>query len=117
MVVQRGELYFLKDGGTAATKGRPILVVSRDELCHGHSVLVVPFYSQQLEVRRKQRNCVFFHAGEGGLAKNCVAKCDEVTIVDKDCFDFARGKLGRLNLDQMKRVVDAIRFVIRDDSL
>lgn len=42
--VQRGELYRLVPRGQHG-KPRPVVVVSRDELNSGHSVLVIPFYS------------------------------------------------------------------------
>lgn len=115
-VVQRCELYWLKDGGTEAEKNRPIVIVSRDDLNAGNSVLAVPFYSQQLEKRRNQKFCASFNAGDGGLPKDCVAKCDEITLLDKDDIDFVRGRMGRFNGPQMERVIKSIRYALRDES-
>jgi len=49
-VVQRGQVLLTKPDEFG--KQRPVVVVSRDQLNNGDAVLVVPFYSQQLEKRR-----------------------------------------------------------------
>jgi mRNA-degrading endonuclease toxin of MazEF toxin-antitoxin module len=41
--IRRGELYLLKAGQGIDGKPRPIVVVSRDALNGGHSVLAIPF--------------------------------------------------------------------------
>lgn len=125
----RGELYLFKprassdgqlsiDGNTfgdpECIKERPLLIVSRDDLNRGQSVLVVPFYSQQLDKRREFKSCVFFNAGESGLDKDCVAKCDEVGVFDR--LELG-GKIGRASADKMEAIVEAIRWVIRDHTL
>jgi mRNA-degrading endonuclease toxin of MazEF toxin-antitoxin module len=129
--VQRGQVFWqrerrsggLEDDGESPGevpddgKRRPLLVVSRDDLNRGNAVQVVPFYSQQLDKRRKQKSCVFFAAGEAGLPKDCVAKCDEMGSIDKIHLDFSEGQLGRVEAPKMKQVVDAIRYCIRDDTL
>lgn len=114
VAIQRAEIYLLKED--VAGKARPVLVVSRDQLNQGTSVVVIPFYSQQLERRRTQRYCVPFNAGDGGLSKECVAKADEIGVVDKTAIDTQRGAIGRLNAAQMAEVVKAVRYVLRDDS-
>jgi len=111
---ERGALYYLPFGDG---KMRPVVVVSRDNLNAGDFVVVVPFTTQKLERRRHLDSCAFFHAGEGGLKEDCVAKADEITRIQKVEIDWRAGRLGRLTNDQMKRIVRAIRFVIRDESL
>lgn len=76
----------------------------------------MPFYSQQLEKRRNQKFCALFNAGDGGLPKDSVAKCDEITLLDKDDIDFVSGRLGRFNGPQMERVIKSIRYALRDES-
>lgn len=100
-----------------ALKDRPIIIVSRDELNRGIGVLAVPFYSQQLEKRKTFKSCVHFSAGESGLPKECVAKCDEISEYDKTEIDFRRGPIGRAKPEKMRQIVDAIRYCIRDESL
>lgn len=114
----RSELYWIplefeEDG----EKARPIVIVSRDELNRGDRVLAVPFYSQQVEKRAKQKWCALFKAGEGGLKKDCVAKGDEIQLIDPIEILWRRGKLGRFNADQMDRVIIAVRHALRDSAL
>lgn len=52
-----------------------------------------------------------------GSRKSCVAKCDEVTLLDKLDIDLAKGPIGRVNALKMKEIVKAIRWCIRDDDL
>lgn len=115
---QRSELYWIplefeEDG----EKARPIVIVSRDELNRGDRVLAVPFYSQQVEKRAKQSWCAQFKAGEGGLKKDCVAKGDEIQLIDPIEILWRRGRLGRFSADQMNRVITAVRHALRDPSL
>lgn len=105
---KRGEIYLLKRD--AAGKQRPVVVVSNDILNHGNTVLVVPFYSQQLEKRATQAWCAMFQQGEGGLERDCAAKADQITLVDKLEIDLASGVVGRFNDLQMERLVRAIKW-------
>ncbi len=94
-----------------------MIVVSRDDHNCGDNVVVVPFTTQKLDKRRNLPSCVFFAAGESGLAHDCVAKTDEITSVAVMEFDWARGRIGRVLAPRMKDVVRAIRYMIRDDEL
>ena len=99
----RGEIYLLKKDETG--KSRPIVILSNNSLNGGHSVVAVPFYSQQLEKRSKQPWCAVFSAGEGGLDRDCVAKTDEITLIDKLHINLAAGPIGELDEDQLNRIV------------
>ena len=105
---RRGELFLLKPDHLG--KQRPVVIVSRDALNGGHSVLAVPFYSQQLSKRQAQSWCAFFRAGEGGLSLDCVAKTDEVSLIDKLDVDLAAGPIGRFDKSQLDRVIQAIKW-------
>ncbi|HEX7380253.1 MAG TPA: type II toxin-antitoxin system PemK/MazF family toxin [Pirellulales bacterium] len=111
--MERGQVFLLNPD--ADGKQRPMVVVSRDELNRGHSVIVMPCYSQQLDKRSKLRYCVFLEAGEGGLDKDCVVKADEIATLDKTRFDATRGALGRLKPKRMAEIAAALRYVVRDD--
>ncbi len=111
---KRGELYRLKKRG-ADGKARPVLVVSRDALNRGHSLLVVPFYSQQLDQRSTLPWCSLFQIGEGGLDRKCVAKADELSRIDKLLVDLAAGPIGQFNPAQMGRVVEAMLWALQLD--
>lgn len=105
---RRGELYRLK--GDDLGKQRPVIVISNETLNGGHSVVAVPFYSQQLAKRAQQPWCVMYSAGEGGLDKDCVAKTDEITLIDKLEIDLASGRIGRFSDEQIDRLVTALKW-------
>lgn len=111
---KQGQIYLLKKDEDG--KQRPVLIISRSELNGGHSVSAVPFYSQQLEKRKNQPWCAFFHKGEGGLLKDCVAKPDEMAPYDKTYIDFARGKVGEFDEHQIERVLNALRWAVNDPN-
>ncbi|MEX0701673.1 MAG: type II toxin-antitoxin system PemK/MazF family toxin [Planctomycetales bacterium] len=111
---KRGEPYRLKPD--AAGRRRPIVIVSRNRLNGGHSVLAVPFYSQQLAKRSAQESCVRFNCGEGGLDKDCVAKTDQLSLIDKLGIDLASGPIGRFDDGQMRRLMDAVEWPLAIDD-
>ena len=110
--VKRADIYRLKDNGTPYSKPRPIVIVSVDALNRGNSVTAIPFYSQQIEDRRNRPYCVFYHRGQGGLEKDCIAKADEISLIEKLEIDFAKGPVGRFNHSEMALLEDAIRYVL-----
>ncbi len=61
MRIWPGEIYLLK-----REKPRPIIVVSREELNRGASVVAVPLTTAHLEERAAALNCVRLDAGDGG---------------------------------------------------
>lgn len=97
--MQRGQIFLLKPDQFG--KQRPVVIVSRDPLNAGHSVIAVPFYSQQLQKRAQQPWCVLFKAGEGGLTMDCVAKTDQLSLIDKVSIDIAKGPIGAFDTAQM----------------
>jgi mRNA-degrading endonuclease toxin of MazEF toxin-antitoxin module len=111
--LKRGEIYHLKGTGNATEidgKPRPILIVGRNELNGGHSVLAVPFYSQQLDRRSGFKSCVLFRAGDSSLLKDCVAKTDEITLVHMSKIDIAAGPVDTVSDRTMERIDDALRW-------
>jgi mRNA-degrading endonuclease toxin of MazEF toxin-antitoxin module len=106
----RGDVYRLLARG--ALKPRPIAIVSRNQLNNGHSILAVPFYSQQLEKRSALPWCVRFYKGEGGLEVDCVAKCDEVSLISRHDIDLAAGRMGTLSDEQLTRIEPALKWAL-----
>ncbi|MCI0589817.1 MAG: type II toxin-antitoxin system PemK/MazF family toxin [Planctomycetes bacterium] len=100
-----GEIYWasLEDGGR-----RPVLVVSIEPLNRGDHVVALPFTSTRYEDRRNLPTSVPFRAKEFGLAKDCVAAAEAVTVVDKALLDTAGGPIGSLSQGRMRDVVRAI---------
>ena len=110
---QRGEIYRVK--ADAVGKPRPIVIVSRVELNGGKSVTVVPFSTQQIELRAQRPSCVLFEAGAGGLPERSIANCADVTLLPLSELDLRSGPLGRFNDAQMARISAALRWAMELD--
>lgn len=68
-------------------------------------MLVVPTFSNPAS---RNDSYVKIAAGEGGLPKNSVAKCDQITTLDKDFLD--KGPLGnRISLPLMWQIHRCVR--------
>ncbi len=106
-----GQLYRLKHD--AVGKPRIIVIVSREEINGGHSVLAVPFTSQQLDKRKSLDYCAHFYPGEGGLELECVAKTDELSLYDKTHIRLADGPVGQFDKDQMERLCEALKWSLK----
>ncbi|MEM6313420.1 MAG: type II toxin-antitoxin system PemK/MazF family toxin [Planctomycetota bacterium] len=105
--MEQGDIY-IADFDEAGM--RPAVVVSRDELNRGHSILMVPFTSQNLDVRRNLPTCVLFRRGEFGLNKDCVAQCDAAARLNKRWIELP--KVGKLDALTLRSVINAIGDVI-----
>jgi mRNA interferase MazF len=100
---KRGEVYWLR-----LDKNRPALIISNDALNrHALDVCVVPITSVH-HGRFTLR--VAIGTGDGGLARDSWAKCDQVTTVDKQVV--VHPPLGRLSPATLKRVEDGIRLAL-----
>ena len=100
---KRGEVYWLR-----LDKNRPALIISNDSLNrHAFDVCVVPITSVQ-HGRFALR--VAIGTGEGGLARNSWAKCDQVTTVDKQVVVYP--PLGRLSPAVLHGVEAGIRLAL-----
>jgi mRNA interferase MazF len=78
---RRGEIYLVKlPGHPSDTKNRPALVVSLDVRNRlANDVIVVPLSTNL----RPAPTHVELPAGEGGLKETSMAKCEQVTTLDK----------------------------------
>jgi mRNA-degrading endonuclease toxin of MazEF toxin-antitoxin module len=91
------------------------VVVSRQSLNRGKYVVIVPFTTTNLEVRRRQRSCVSFDEGDFGLTKDCVAQAEAIAQVRTVLLDANAGPLGYLDDDAMRDLVRAIGHVIESE--
>ncbi|HCC69455.1 MAG TPA: type II toxin-antitoxin system PemK/MazF family toxin [Nitrospiraceae bacterium] len=106
---KRGEIYLvnlpskLKD-----IKNRPALVVSldiRNKLAN--DIIVVPLSTNL----RPSPTHVLLEKGEGGLSKPSMAKCEQVTTIDKALL--IRGPFaGKISNKQVKEIEKAIMIAI-----
>ncbi len=100
---RRGEVCWLR-----LDKNRPALIISNDALNrHALDVCIVPITSIQ-HGRFTLR--VSLAAGDGGLARNSWAKCDQVTTVGKQFVVYP--PLGRISLAALSRIEDGIRLAL-----
>src|SRR3990170_7389256 len=106
---QRGEIYLVKlPGHPADPKARPALVVSMDVRNRlANDVIVVPLTT----TLRPAPTHVELAAGEGGLKQTSMAKCEQVTTLDKSFL--LRGPFaGTISSTLMREVEKAIQRAI-----
>ena len=99
----RGEVYLVR-----LDKDRPALILSVNELNrYALDVCVVPFTTVQHKAFSMR---VPIAAGDGGLRRNCWAKCDQVTTLEKS---FLRAPaLGTLSAPAFQEIQDQVRIAL-----
>jgi mRNA interferase MazF len=105
----RGEIYWVKlPGHPSDTKNRPALVVSMDVRNRlANDVIVVPLTT----TLRPAPTHVELPAGEGGLKQTSVAKCEQVTTLDKSFL--LRGPFaGTIRPALMREIEKAVQRAI-----
>ncbi len=104
--MKRGEVYWatLAPRSGAEQQGtRPVIVVSHDAFNQAprwQSVIVVPVSTSTAQARRGP-TAVPLPAGAGGLRKDSVALCHQVTTLDRDRLTSRSGALPPDLLDQV----------------
>lgn len=106
---RRGELYSVNlPAKPTDLKVRPALVVSldiRNKLAA--DIIVVPLSTNL----RPSPTHVLFQKGEGGLSVPSMAKCEQVTTIDKSLLK--RGPFaGRISSEKMKEIERAIMIAV-----
>lgn len=106
---RRGEIYLVKlPGHPPNGKNRPALIVSMDVRNRLASDLIVVPLSTNL---RPAPTHVEFPAGEGGLKETSMAKCEQVTTLDKSFL--VRGPFaGTISASLMREIEKAIQRAI-----
>jgi mRNA interferase MazF len=106
---RRGEIYLVRlPGHPSDIKDRPALVVSLDVRNRlANDVILVPLST----TLRLAPTHVELPAGEGGLKETSMAKCEQVTTLDKSFL--IRGPFaGTINTSLMREVEKAIQRAI-----
>ena len=111
-MIRAGEIY-MADFGPAGP--HPVIVASRETLNRGRYALVVPCTSSRFAVRSTLANCVPFRAGEFGFTVDCVAQCENMLSIDQAQLALATGPRGVLDNAAMRKVVNAIGYVIESN--
>jgi mRNA-degrading endonuclease toxin of MazEF toxin-antitoxin module len=107
-----GEVYY---ADVPLAGWRPIIVVSREDLNRGRTVLAIPTTTVRFVVRSRLPNCVPFRAGEFGFTSDCVAQGEQTGPVPVAGIDVANGPLGVLDDIALRTVIRAIGYVIEAD--
>jgi mRNA-degrading endonuclease toxin of MazEF toxin-antitoxin module len=106
---KRGEIYLVNlPSKPKDIKNRPALVVSldiRNKLAN--DIIVVPLST----TLRPAPTHVLLQEGEGGLSKASMAKCEQVTTIDKTLL--IKGPFaGRISDERLKEIEKAIMIAI-----
>jgi mRNA-degrading endonuclease toxin of MazEF toxin-antitoxin module len=88
---------------------RPAIIVSRNELNRGTTLLVVPCTSSQVETRAAYPNNVLLLAGTGGLSRDSVAQTHLVQPVG---LSLLLERMGSLNDEQLAEVLLGLAWVV-----
>lgn len=106
---QKGEIYLVRlPGQPKGKKARPVLIVSLDIRNRlANDVIVVPVST----TLRDSPTHVELPIGEGGLTQRSMAKCEQITTLDKSFL--IRGPFsGKISLQKMSEVEEAIQKAI-----
>lgn len=112
-VIRPGEVYFADPPGQWGR--RPVIVVSREELNRGTSVVIVPCTTVNVGRRSGLPNYVFFRAGEFGFTADCVAQCEGIQTLYVSFIELDAGPIGTLDDLRHRDVIRAIGNVIGSD--
>lgn len=106
---KRGEIYLVNlPSKPKDNKNRPALVVSQDIRNKLASDIIVVPLSTNL---RPAPTHVLLSDGEGGLSRQSMAKCEQVTTIDKSLL--IKGPFaGRISAYKMREVEKAIMIAI-----
>jgi len=106
---KRGEIYLINlPLKPEDNKSRPALVISmdvRNELAS--DIIVIPLSSNL----RKAPTHVLLDKGEAGLVKASMAKCEQITTLDKSFL--VKGPFaGKVSEDKLKEIEEAVKIAI-----
>ena len=105
---RRGEIYLARASARFGRKPRPVIIISPDPRNRwGHDVLAIPLST----TLRLSREHVLLDRGEGGLPHSSVAKCEQVSSMDKALLD--PRPLGRpLSPERLRQIERALLIAL-----
>ncbi len=93
----------------------PVLVVSREELNRGRTIVAALITSSRFGIRAQLPNCVPLYAGQFGLNKDCVVQFEHVFTLEIARLDLTNGPLGRLDEATMRAAIRALGYAMDAD--
>jgi mRNA-degrading endonuclease toxin of MazEF toxin-antitoxin module len=113
-VPERGYIYFIQVPGDPHNRPIPVAVVSIDNRNrYGYDVLAIPFFTSP----KRYPTHLELSAGETGLPENSIAKCENISVIDKSLFEGKRPvshrRLTETRIRQMADLVAQAMGVVR----
>lgn len=108
----RGDVHlvdFPDVGGHVMLGPHPAVIVRTDRMAKSNTVIVVPMTSAPRSAPERPRYLVPVGGRDAGLTRDGFVKCDQVMTFPTVMLG---PRLGRLNLEAIDRVDDALRFVL-----
>lgn len=104
--MNRGEIFWAKlhpRSGSEQQGHRPVIVISRNTFNQSswRTIIVVPVSSSQAQAKRGLTG-IFLPAGSGGLNKDSVALCHQITTLDRSKIGQFIGTLDPQLLNQVE---------------
>ena len=112
--MRRGDVYWadvLPRSGSEQAGRRPVIIISHDafnEVPGWRSVIVVPLSTSAAQAKRGP-TAVHLPKGTGGITKDCVALCHQITTLDRRKLT---GRIGALVPDALKEIEEGIRAAV-----
>ncbi|WP_370655531.1 type II toxin-antitoxin system PemK/MazF family toxin [Candidatus Binatus sp.] len=114
--MRRGEVYLcdLSYGQTGHEQDgtRPAIILSNDKFNNNRSwgtVIVVPISTSPSQAQRQYG--IFLPQGSGGLPRDSVALCHQITTIDRDRVQTLLGSLDAKLLGQVEAEVKIILYL------
>lgn len=104
--MKRGDIYWanlIPRSGSEQTGRRPVVIVSHDGFNQTHgwrSIIIVPLSTSPAQ-RRRGPTAVLLPKGAGGLTKEGIALCHQVTTLDRIKLERRIGTLSTALMDQV----------------
>ena len=109
--MKRGEIYWAElrpRSGSEQQGTRPVVVISHDvfnQSTRWASIIVVPLSTSSAQAKRGL-TAVLLPQGAGGLAKESVAICHQVTTLDRAKL---KSKIGDLTVRELEQIEEGLK--------
>jgi mRNA interferase MazF len=109
--VNRGDVFIAEPkprSGSEQSGTRPVIIISHNAFNRTtgwRSIIVVPL-STSINQARRGLTAIPVFAGEGGLTRDSVALCHQVTTIDRSKL---KQKIGNLSAEQMSLVANGLK--------
>lgn len=104
-----GEIYYVE----TVYGRRPAIILSRESLNRGHTIVGVLCTTAKYAVRSRLANCVPFRAGAFGLTKDCVAQGETIQSIETQFL--SASPIGVLDDERLRDVIRAVGHVVDAD--